>query len=302
MKKYRAFTLVELLVVIGIIAILVAILLPALNKARQSAQSVQCASSMRQIGLTLLMYVNAQGGALPVPTWSGVSGQFGSGSIIWSDMIADAGLIKHPKEFAYYNEGSSFVSGTAYGKTVWVQLKYACPAARALWWRATVPAPGRVEGACYAVPQPSDGPNGSGTTGGTCLWGSPGSKYTTPETLPKFSKYSRIRNTSSKVLMVEIRTEGERVFVRGGLPEPGDGPPHWDFDRHMGGANFLFADGHVEWQPNRTRLVYQSGPAFHNLAYGWMVPEDRYGWRPDISRDANGAYRGNWNIRTTVEK
>lgn len=65
MRKSRGFTLVELLVVIGIIALLISILLPSLAKARQYAINIQCEANLRSIGQGLLFYANDHKGKVP---------------------------------------------------------------------------------------------------------------------------------------------------------------------------------------------------------------------------------------------
>lgn len=65
MKRRNAFTLVELLVVIGIIAILISLLLPALHRVRAQSRNVKCQSNLRQIGIWGMMYANDWHNVLP---------------------------------------------------------------------------------------------------------------------------------------------------------------------------------------------------------------------------------------------
>jgi prepilin-type N-terminal cleavage/methylation domain-containing protein len=68
-RKFRAFTLVELLVVIGIIALLISILLPALSRARESANRTLCMSNHRQLIAATVMYTNDWKQRLPFCNW-----------------------------------------------------------------------------------------------------------------------------------------------------------------------------------------------------------------------------------------
>ena len=98
----KNFTLVELLVVIGIIAILAAMLMPALQKAREQANRSDCTSQLKQIGLSIIMYANDNRGMVP-------TAKEGGGESEKKKNLHDADSLKLLLEFDYLKTTQVFI-------------------------------------------------------------------------------------------------------------------------------------------------------------------------------------------------
>lgn len=230
--KRNGFTLIELLVVISIIALLIAILLPALNGARESAAAIQCASNQKQIGVLTATYID---------TWKGYIPPLATSSAAWPGILIWQGLNvpPHVQAAAHAAEPNPF------------PMVY-CPTNYANGYSGNSPAPSGYW-TNYVINGDIFGPNGYSSS----------TLRTGPYRLEKYFDHSGSAmmfetfgydpvTRSRTVLVGNINTVWNIVYVgSSSSSNQRIGYPHHSVgaDTNRGGSqNFLFLDGHSENQ------------------------------------------------------
>ena len=118
----RKFTLIELLVVIAIIAILAAILLPALNSARERGRSASCISNLKTLGNYTMMYWDDHNTFFPSNSpsgmtwvmWLGMNGQYNTDTTKWTTYQSPVQILQCPSDTRQYDWTGSPSSATSY--------------------------------------------------------------------------------------------------------------------------------------------------------------------------------------------
>ncbi len=251
-KPAGGFTLVELLVVIGIIALLISILLPALNKARRSALEVACASNLRQMGIAMTMYTTAS------EYFPGCYGQSnGKFLATWAPRLSQY-MNNETKVFwcPARDPVQQWPSDLKVGANYATQIDTG-------WGYLVTPGGGR-----YLLNDQSP-PGNLGFSYGYNDWGSlagpdSGNKYATGKLEPRglggdvFPHAQDPQNALQEIKASRVKVASEMIAIADRV-ERLNSPAQFSFnidsvdvdqnpgDIHRGGSNVLFVDGHVEW-------------------------------------------------------
>lgn len=102
-RSENGFTLIELLVVIAVIAILAAILFPALSSARQKALQAKCLGNLKQIGLATQMYIDDNGGRYPLWGWFKAIQPYSKCQLL---SVCPADSLKNKAKYKYSDQGN----------------------------------------------------------------------------------------------------------------------------------------------------------------------------------------------------
>lgn len=228
--RIRGFTLIELLVVIAILAILAALLLPALQGAKEKARQVQCTSNLRQMGNAMTIYANDSDGNLPATGSAGMRGAFDwtyGGNVVSVPQTDPSSLQRIQVEggtlWPYVMgkpRGGPYGNGPQGMKDEWFESPasnpYLCPSAGPV---------GRKRGLSYSMNSFLD--------------------IYTPDGARVGIQLSRIKRPPHTVLLVD---ESELTLNDGRFVPTGAENDVPDLLlKHSGGGNILFCDGHVKW-------------------------------------------------------